>query len=466
MTTRTKTARIRSVMMNSGKYSLEEADEKINNSSLSIFLGEDVAGTPAGQAAFLTAVAEGVRSFGQVHVSGDIEQLIITGTPFPVWTLKQAAELVGASTLSLPGASKWVVIGSGCDVNATWAINTYWHGWVAGVSPKDNKIQIGRSDCTLAGIAAGAMAVGQAFLAEQGDLRAGTSNQSISIWSPQEDAADADNPFMENVRLPKSLWLIGLGNLGQAYLWVLFMLPYATPGEVELFFQDDDPVDIENWGTSVLVELGRYGDLKTLIAEEWSRRRGFQVRRLDRRIDENFRRTNQEPSIALAGLDKMPVRKVLGQVGFDCIVDCGLGATSADYTKFRINVFDRDTDPANHFKGVEDKTEEMVKAHMELQAYKDLAAQMNDGACGAATLAGKSTAVPFVSGVVGALAIGQIIRLVSNALTCTSIVGNVNDLRSVRASLSIPGEKVYFPSTGPEQTVSSRMMYLPENATE
>jgi hypothetical protein len=166
---------------------------------------------------------------------------------------------------------------------------------------------------------------------------------------------------LDEVYLPTALWLVGLGNLGQAYLWSLTLLPYARPEDVLLFFQDDQNVGRENWGTSVLVQKGRNTVLKTRVAEEWAISRGFQVRRVDRRLSGRLTRSDLEPGILMAGLDRMPMRRELGLCGFDYIIDTGLGATAADYRKVRINVFDASADPAEHFQGVEDKTERWRK---------------------------------------------------------------------------------------------------------
>jgi len=60
-----------------------------------------------------------------------------------------------------------------------------------------------------------------------------------------------------------------------------------------LFLQDDQIVGRENWGTFVLVQRGRYNLLKTRLAEEWATARGFQVRRIDRRLDEHLLRSHK-----------------------------------------------------------------------------------------------------------------------------------------------------------------------------
>ncbi len=61
---------------------------------------------------------------------------------------------------------------------------------------------------------------------------------------------------------------------------------------------------------------------------------------------------------------------------------------------------------------------------MQLPAYKRLAESRGDGGCGAATLAGTSVAVPFVSAFVGALSITQAIRIASGEAHHIGITGD------------------------------------------
>jgi hypothetical protein len=435
-----ETARIRAVLVNSGRYSLEEADAKIAASELAVFLGDDAAGTPAGQAAFLTAVATAARCFGGVTVSGATEHSLVLPLPVVGGNLADAAVFLGATMDAGNESARRITIGEASADTRAWEIHPYWRGWVAGVSPRPQ--QSGRGDIAVAGVAAGSLAVGQAFLAEQGDPRAGRTNQCLSLWSPDALAADAENPALGDISLPRSLWLIGLGNLGQAYLWSLFMLPYANAQGVMLYLQDDDLVDRENWGTSVLVERGRYGILKTKIAEEWADRRQYRVRRIDRRFDGHTRRHAGEPGIALSGLDRMPPRRLLGGAGFEYIIDCGLGATAASYQDLRINVFDRAADPVKHFDGVEDRTEETAAALLQLPAYQELTRQRNDGGCGAAMLAGKSAAVPFVSAFTGSLAIAQAIRIASGEAPHATVTASLGDVRTLRAAPGAEQERI------------------------
>ena len=56
----------------------------------------------------------------------------------------------------------------------------------------------------------------------------------VSLWSPVEDSRNpvSNSPLLHN--LPNQFWVLGLGHLGQAFLWNLEMLPFPNRGEVLL----------------------------------------------------------------------------------------------------------------------------------------------------------------------------------------------------------------------------------------
>ena len=134
----------------------------------------------------------------------------------------------------------------------------------------------------------------------------------------------------------------------------------------------------------------------------------------------------------------MPPRRLLGGAGFEYIVDAGLGATVDSLQDFRIDVFDSAADPAKHFEGVEDRTAETVAALLRLPAYQEITRQRNDAGCGAAMLAGKSVAVPFVSALTAALAVTQAVRIASGEAPHRSMTASFADLRTLRAA---PGDR-------------------------
>jgi hypothetical protein len=434
-----ETSRIRAALVNTGLHSFAEAEEKLAESRLTIAIADEAACTPAGQAALLTAALTATRCFGRVSIQGSLDEALLCPVPIDATSLAEAADFLGASTGPLRESAPKILIGADLESGDGWSVQAHWDGWRAGVAPGRNPQAIGRGDCTLAGVAAGALAVGQAFLAEQGDIRAGRLTQSLSLWSPQlgEEGGAQPGPTLNQIGLPRDLWFIGLGNLGQSYLWSLTMLPYSSPEQVMLFLQDDQLVGKENWGTSILVQRGKYGILKTRVAEDWALARGFQVRRIDRRLDTNLFRSGMEPGIALAGLDRMPARRLLGHRGFEYIIDAGLGATVETYRRFRVNVFDSAGNPADHFQGVEDQAEVAQKL-LQLPAYQDVAQNHADSGCGAAMLADIAVAVPFVSAFVGALSITQAIRIASGEAHHVGLTGDTGDLKTVRA---VPGQR-------------------------
>lgn len=442
-----ETSRIRAALVNSGQYSFREAEEKILRSRLHIEVGADAARTPAGQSAFLTAVLTGARCFGEVTFEVGIDTSLLRPLPIPARTLAEAALFFGGRCAKERPHFRTVLIGAGPKSVDEWSVRASWDGWIASVSPSGHQVQMGRSDCALAGVAAGALGVGQAFLAEQGDRIAGKRTQILPLWSPigQPSFHEAGPPLAQ-LYLPTQLWLIGLGNLGQAYLWSLSQLSYPAYDEVLLFLQDDQKIGRENWGTSVLVERGRYNILKTKVGEEWATGCGFEVRRIDRRMDGNLLRYDREPGIALAGLDRMPARRMLACRGFEYIVDAGLGAAVDDYCKIRVNVFDSTRSPAIHFHGVEDRTPEIAERLRQLPAYRELAREREDGGCGTAMLVETGVAVPFVSAVAGALVVTQAIRIASGQEHHATIAADLRNLANIRAAIGCKSDRVIIPS--------------------
>lgn len=424
-------SRLRTLLMRTEDISIADADKKLDNSSLSIHVARGVLSTPAGEAALITAILLGARCFGNVLVSGDLDHEI-SAAKLPIGTSVSAVIAAVGATVEREPSCRTVAIGIvETSTSGPPLVMAGWDGWLAFAAPGKSTRKLGDGSNPLAGIAAAAMALGSAFMSELGDPNAGRRIQEISLWAP--GAAHADSAGPASYSLPHALWLIGLGNLGQAYLWCLSWLPYADPSKLHLTLQDFDKVSKENWGTSILVERGRYGMLKTRAAEDWALFKGFSVRRIDRPLDENLHRNPTDPRIALVGLDKIAARRALGVPGFKHIIDSGLGSTLRNFRDFRITVFGRGDDPKAHFSGVKDRDRENLESVLGLPSYKKLLEQSEDGKCGALILAGQPIVLPFISALTAALAVAQAIRLESGYEPCKAIVGRMDDMRSLRA---------------------------------
>jgi hypothetical protein len=228
----------------------------------------------------------------------------------------------------------------------------------------------------------------------------------IDLWPVAEGERP---PSFSEIYLPGALWLIGLGNLGQAFLWALAALPYSDPSKVNLVLQDRDTVKEENWGTSVLVRKEAYGELKTQVAEDWARTKGFTVRRIDRRLLAGDRLEYDDPRVALSGVDSVDVRRRMGEVGFECIVDAGLGRSASDFDRYRVTVCD-DNHPIDKHFDTPVKKPGPVNVTAD-PTYQRLEVEL--GSCGAAEFAGASIAAPYVSAIAAAIAVSRLIAVTS-----------------------------------------------------
>jgi hypothetical protein len=400
-------ARIAKILVDSEGIDFPTAEARLRALTLEVVVGED-ATSPAAHAAVLTAVSVGCRSFvGGVRVIGCCDQPLNTALPLNGPALSDAARQLGASDFEGP-ASRRILIGT-LPATVAWEISAWCDRWRAGVA-KPGEYRWGDGVNPLSGIAAGALAVGAAFQAERG--MEVEWNAELDLWGA---SADRPAPDFSEVFLPGALWLIGLGNLGQAFLWALASLPYADPNSVELVLVDRDRVSEENWATSVLVHDEVFGALKTKTGEEWCQAKGFKARRIDRRLMAGDRLDDDEPRIALLGVDNVGARILMAKVGFECIIDVGLGRAARDFDRYRVTVFDAKHKTNVHFAGLEtervENGDDDVAAAPDVKAYKDLEAEI--GRCGAAEIAGASVAVPYVSALAATMAVARTISLFS-----------------------------------------------------
>ena len=407
-------ARLAKILVDSEDISFDEAQAKLRALTIEIVVGGE-ATSPAAHAAILTAVSVASRTFvGGVRVTGAIDGPLNSALPLGTGSLAEAAMLAGASGFE-GYSSRRICVGTNRVPGEVWSVSPWWMGWKAGTaSPGEAWWDAG--DNPLSGIAAGALAVGAAF--EVARSRCSELRCKADLW-PVRAGEEAPN-FIESF-LPGALWLVGLGNLGQAFLWALGALPYKNPGDVSLVVQDRDKVTEENWATSVLVKSETYGELKTKVAERWASAKGFDLRRIDRRLLASDRLDIDDPRLALSGVDKVEVRKLMAEVGFACIVDAGLGRTASDFDKYRVSVFDRVRRIDTHFVG---QTDEPLGGDIpDREAYQRLALEI--GPCGTAEIGGASVAAPYVSALAAAVAISRAVAIASGCDCATNEVGRL-----------------------------------------
>ena len=282
---------------------------------------------------------------------------------------------------------------------------------------------------TPAGVLAGALAVAEAFqFLRRNQPIAGKRSVGLSLWRPEMSWQDGAARGPDIDRLPSALWLIGLGNLGQAYLWTLGMLPYAVRSEVQLVLQDHDFLALSNDSTSLLTCPDLIGMRKTRVMASWAEQCGFKTATIERKFNSDFCVHSDEPSLALCGVDNEPARSALEDVGFAKVIEAGLGGGTDDFLGFRTHVFPG----GRRAKELWNPVETNRVARTDLPAYEKLATAGVDQ-CGLTQLAGRTVGAPFVGAIAAAVVISETLRVVNGAHCYDLIDGNLRELKHLTA---------------------------------
>ena len=380
----------------------------------SFHLAIEMAATPTdgvSQAALLTAVALGRRVFlGGVSIAGDLTADLVT--PLPLGrTLGDAVFALGARPGRTAPESPTIVIGGeAADRREGFCVRTAAAGWRGGILPIHSELTPAPGPgMPLAGMLSAALAVNEAYLSVRGGVPvAGRRTLGLSLWRPDAalDWLCGDSGEPDLVYLPSKLWLIGLGHLGQAYLWGLGVLPYRSPEELSLVMQDVDMVTPATESTSVLTDADLVGQQKTRAMAAWAERRGFRTSIQERLFDASFRRQGLEPGVALCGVDNADGRRALDRVGFDLVIEAGLGRGHRDFRTMRLHTLPGSRPASEIWKA--EHAGELVE---ERPAYRRLVEEGVLDSCGMTLLAGKAVGAPFVGATAATLALSEILRL-------------------------------------------------------
>jgi hypothetical protein len=229
--------------------------------------------------------------------------------------------------------------------------------------------------------------------------------------------------------LPTHLWLVGLGNLGQAFAWLLATLPYPAGTDTLLMLQDFDRMAESNDSTSLLAVPDQPEAMKTRWVGDWLERRGFGVRVTERRFGSKTARSQQEPGAALCGVDNALARAALEEAGFELVVEAGLGAGTQGFRNFSLHCFPGPKRAAAIWSGAANAVPPDLS---NMPAYQDMKRKGAD-ACGLTQLASRTIGVPFVGLIAGALAIGELLRRLHGAPAMELVSGSVISLEDVEA---------------------------------
>lgn len=405
--------RVVKIVLDTGDVATVEAGyDLLRSYRLGVRAGPEVNDSAEHQAALLTIVNIARRALlGGVFVEGNLETPLRVALPghnnLAAAVQASGGQLVGEFPSTMPTLTVGTV-GAASDEHEICLAVTF-SGWRGGVVPRSETAPVGTKQAiTPAAILAGAMAVSEVFQHLRGNPMAGRRPLGLSLWSPESrDWRNAPDGPLEIV-LPSRLWLIGLGHLGQAYLWVLGLLPYQTPAKVTLYLQDFDRLAESNDSTSLLTDGGLIGQLKTRAMAQWAEARGFETRIIERAFPGGIKVMENEPRLALGGVDNPQARACYEDAGFDWIVEGGLGSGPTEYLALRLHTFPATTTARKKWGDVGGNRQPVTNA----AAYQDLLAQGMDD-CGLVRLATRSVGAPFVGTAAASLVVAEVLRFLN-----------------------------------------------------
>ncbi len=418
-------------IMSKENCSYDEAMAKLSCLKLNLICGEEIKNSLPLQAALLTAVNTSKRAFlGGINIV--LPENISCLVPWPNQkTINDIVVKLGGKIISSID-EKHFTLTFGLPANIdNKSLQIICNDWVGGILNGDEKINLESSNnLPLGGIAAGALGVGQAFLRTAGiHISAGDSSIGISLWRPDLDWLDKDAQGVKVKYLPKKYWLLGLGHLGQAFLWNIGLLPYENPAEVTLLLQDYDHIAEANLSAGLLSELKNEGEYKTRLCSRWMEDRGYKTIITERKFDVSTKCNADEPLVALCGFDSATSRVHLEKAGFDLIVEAALGGNLSLFDNIILHTFpNADKSPGNIWGNKNDK-EDINSIVLEKFSH------LTENGCGviAQTLASKAISSSFVGAFTGALVIAELLRGLNSGNRYNTIVTSIRDLKHKQA---------------------------------
>lgn len=389
--------------------SAEAALALLGSFGLTVRVGGEIAGSAEHQTALLTLVNVTSRTLlGGVEVVGLPD--VPSASPLaPDASLRSAVEDLGGKVVAQERPD-WprAVIGTVDHLDCSrpcWQLT--WEGWRGGVIPWRENGRLGESaSLAFAPSLAAAVCGAEVFAFHAKDHpMAGHRSSGLSLWRPGTDWRRSDPSEPAVAYLPSQLWIIGLGNLGQAFAWVLGSLPYPADRKPLLVLQDFDLVTESNVSTSLLTTPGAVGRKKARIVAEWAEARGFVTVIEERRFGPWIRRTDDEPAAALCGVDNALARSRLEGAGFGLIVEAGLGAGPDGFRNISQHVFPGSRPAAEMWSDTAGTSPDV----QDMPAYRAMKRSGIDQ-CGMARLAARTVAVPFVGLTAACLVVSELLR--------------------------------------------------------
>lgn len=388
----------------------DQATAALDAVHVAVVASGEVIASAAAQAAVVTALNTAVKCFGKATLvcshDRSLEAKLALGSG-----LLAVAEACGAQVSASPPSSVTHIIAVGKTPVEGAFLRCWWNGWTAGVLPSWDDEPCGDSGNPLTGIFAGALAVREVFANAIGRRHSVNRRAVISLWQPWLQKGEP-RPAPRVLTLPRSLWLVGLGHVGQGFLWSLAFLPAAGTHAI---LQDDQTVGEGNVGTGLVTQLLDFEkrNKKARVAARWLEGAGWTTSLIERRNYGDLQPADNDPPVVLTSLDEPTARLAIAKAGHGFMIDAGVGHGAFEFEIGQIRVVPKGAYTDGLWAHA--ARPKNIDAMLETPAYREHARKY-DG-CGTFTLAEASAAVPFVGAAIGALTIAQLLRVASTCST-------------------------------------------------
>jgi hypothetical protein len=251
---------------------------------------------------------------------------------------------------------------------------------VSRMSPGDGSVE--------AGVAGAGAALNQAF-------------QHIYRKAPQAGQREVTFRFpMPDPQVARrDLWLVGLGHLGQAYLWTTMLKgEMVRPAIVRL--TDDDKVSTSSLSTCLLVDAADVGRTKVDAVATRLKALGVNVKRDPARVDLDAGPVTSAQPLCVVAVDNLALRKSLDRVRGAVVLEAGIGDGVDGFTRVQAHAFPGRRLARDIWAGEDPKASRTVD--ISKPAYRSLLEESGDE-CGTTLIAGRSIATPFVGAFAGAV---------------------------------------------------------------
>jgi molybdopterin/thiamine biosynthesis adenylyltransferase len=410
---------------------LLEANNMINNSEVWLIAGNSIILSLTEQIAFITAVNIAKRVFrGRVIciLPEEVPNLLMLKSV----SFKDLVFRYGGSLTTDTPDKNEVKILFGVECYDENCLEVVAEGWRGGVNfygqervifaKKDNPVSLGP-------IAAASLACyfafSKIFKLTASDL---LINTGISLWninSGREWYKDSkDGP--RNINIPRKIWALGLGHLGQAYLWTVGLMPISDPSKVLFLLQDDDTVENLNIGSQVLCNDSNIGFPKTRACLKFLEELNFKTQIVEKRFlpGNSEEEWLKEFPFLLNGVDNPQTRRDINRNYHKLFLDGATNGSSSLFDSFTLkNVSHIEKGPDILWPATE--TDEVVLHKNLYERYEK--ANM----CGILTNIGVS--VPFV-GLFGAtFVIAELLRSLNEGTIYSIVSTRMSDLSTIDA---------------------------------